>query len=176
MKFNEYFGGGLSSIVFQEIRESRALAYSVFASFNIPAKQERSHFTYGFVGTQADKLQMVINALLDLMNDMPKAEKQFDLAKESIMKKIESERITKTNIYSTYIRNLDRGVNYDTRKDVYETMKTMSLDELDKFFIEHIAGKNYTFLVLGDRDAVDINVLKELGTIREIKLEEIFGH
>lgn len=174
--FNEYFGGGLSSIVFQEIRESRALAYSAFASFNIPAKRERSHFTYGFVGTQADKLQMAINALLDLMNDMPKAEKQFDLAKESIMKKIESERITKTNIYSTYIRNLDQGVNYDTRKDIYEAMKTMSLDELDKFFIEHIAGKNYTFLVLGDRDAVDMNVLKELGTIREIKLEEIFGH
>ena len=174
--FNEYFGGGLSSIVFQEIRESRALAYSVFAAFNIPAKRERSHFTYGFVGTQADKLKMAIHALLDLMNDMPKAEKQFDLAKESIMKKIESERITKTNIYSTYIRNLDRGVNYDTRKDVYEAMKMMSLDELDKFFMEHIAGKNYTFLVLGDRDAVDMNVLKELGTIREIKLEEIFGH
>jgi len=174
--FNEYFGGGLSSIVFQEIRESRALAYSVFAAFNIPAKRERSHFTYGFVGTQADKLQMAIYALLDLMNDMPKAGKQFDLAKESIMKKIESERITKTNIYSTYIRNLDRGVNYDTRKDVYEAMKTMSLDELDKFFMEHIAGKNYTFLVLGDRDAVDMNVLKELGTIREIKPEEIFGH
>jgi predicted Zn-dependent peptidase len=174
--FNEYFGGGLSSIVFQEIRESRALAYSVFAAFNIPAKQERSHFTYGFVGTQADKLQMAIHALLDLMNDMPKAGKQFNLAKESIMKKIESERITKTNIYSTYIRNLDRGVNYDTRKDVYEAMKTMTLDELDKFFMEHIAGKNYTFLVLGDRDAVDMNMLKELGTIREIKLEEIFGH
>lgn len=174
--FNEYFGGGPSSIVFQEIRESRALAYSAFASFNIPAKRERSHFTYGFVGTQADKLQMAIHALLDLMNDMPKAEKQFDLAKESIMKKIESERITKTNIYSTYIINLDRGVNYDTRKDVYEAMKTMSLDELDKFFMKHIAGKNYTFLVLGDRDAVDMNVLKELGTIREIELEEIFGY
>jgi predicted Zn-dependent peptidase len=30
--FNEYYGGGMSSVVFQEIREKKALAYSVFAA------------------------------------------------------------------------------------------------------------------------------------------------
>ena len=83
--FSEYFGGGLSSIVFQEIREARALAYSAQASFTVPYRTDESHFVYGYVGTQADKLKIATDAMLDLMNDMPKAEKQFNLARESIM-------------------------------------------------------------------------------------------
>ena len=174
--FSEYFGGGLSSIVFQEIREARALAYTAFASYSIPYKTDQSHFVYAYVGTQADKLKIATDAMLDLMNEMPKAEKQFSLARESIMKKIETERITKQDIYYTYLDNLDRGVNYDTRKDVYESMKNITLDELDEFFKEHVAGKNYTFLILGKKDNLDMNVLAELGTVEELTLEEIFGY
>ncbi len=34
--FNEYFGRGLSSIVFQEIREARSLAYSAYVNYASP--------------------------------------------------------------------------------------------------------------------------------------------
>ncbi|MCD4747465.1 MAG: insulinase family protein [Bacteroidales bacterium] len=175
--FGEYFGSGLSSIVFQEIRESRALAYSAFASFSVPRKTDESHYTYAFVGTQADKLKIATDAMLVLMNNMPKAKKQFDLAKESIIKKIETERIIKTNIFWTYQRNLERGIDYDIRKDVYEKMKTIDMDKFsNKFFDKHIKGKNYTFLVLGNKNLLDMNVLGKLGTIKELTLEEIFNY
>jgi predicted Zn-dependent peptidase len=174
--FSEYFGSGLSSIVFQEIREARALAYSAFASYNVPALKDEYHFVYGFVGTQADKLKTATDALLDLMNNMPKAEKQFNLAKETIRKQIQTERITRQNIYYTYLTNLDRGVSHDTRKDVYDGIQDMSLDELENFFNEHIAGNNYTFLILADEKNLDMGVLKELGRIEKLSLEEIFGY
>jgi predicted Zn-dependent peptidase len=38
---NEYFGGGMSSIVFQDMRESKALAYSVYSTFTMPKKTKR---------------------------------------------------------------------------------------------------------------------------------------
>ena len=174
--FSEYFGTGLSSIVFQEIREARALAYSAFASYNVPALKDEYHFVYGFVGTQADKLKTATDALLDLMNNMPKAEKQFSLAKETIRKQIQTERITRQNIYYTYLANLDRGVSHDTRKDVYEGIQDMSLNDLENFFNEHIAGNTYTFLILADEKNLDMGVLKELGRIEELSLEEIFGY
>ncbi len=37
--FNNYFGGGMGSVVFQTIRESKALAYSTYASYNTPSKR-----------------------------------------------------------------------------------------------------------------------------------------
>ena len=174
--FGEYFGGGLSSIVFQEIREARGLAYSAFAAYAVARKPDKYNFIYAFVGTQADKLSDATEAMLALMNDMPKAEKQFELAKQSTIKKINTERIIKSNIFWTYMSNMDRGVDYDTRKDVYNLAQTMTLDEMEAFFNDHIKGKKYTYLVMGNKNDLDFNVLKEIGLVQELTLEEIFNY
>ena len=174
--FGEYFGGGLSSIVFQEIRESRALAYSAFSAFTVPSEQDESHYIYGFVGTQADKLGIATGAMLGLMNDMPRAEKQFDLACESIMKKIETERIVKTSIYWTYQQNLKLGIDYDIRRDVYQYAEDVALDEFSGFFDQYIKGQSYIFLVMGNKDLLDLSILQDLGQVHTLTLEEIFNY
>ena len=33
--FNQYFGGGMNTVVFQELRETRALAYNAYAMYNV---------------------------------------------------------------------------------------------------------------------------------------------
>lgn len=174
--FNEYFGSGLSSIVFQEIRESKALAYSAFSAFTTPNKPDESHYIYGFVGTQADKMKTATDALMELMNKMPRAEKQFNASKESIIKKIESERIIKSGIYWNYLSNLDKGIKNDIRKDIYEKVQKTNLDAFEKFFNQHVKGKNFTYLIIGKRADVDMNVLKQIGEVKEVTLEELFGY
>ncbi|MCK4663886.1 MAG: insulinase family protein [Bacteroidales bacterium] len=174
--FNEFYGSGLSSIVFQEIRESKALAYSAFASYIVPRKTDRSHYLYTYVSTQPDKLKTATSAMLDLMNNMPDAEEQFNSSKETIIKKIETERIIKSNIFWTYQRNLDRGINYDIRKDVYEKMKTTTPEEFEKFFNEHIKDKKYTYLILGNKENIDMEMLSKIGKAKELTLEDIFNY
>lgn len=174
--FNEYYGSGLSSIVFQEIREARSLAYSSMATYTFPRKPNRSHFVIGFVGTQADKLETATETLLDLMNKMPRAEKQYDLAKENIIKNIQTERITKENIFWKWKSYQDMGVDYDLRKDAYDKIPEMSFDQFETFFNQHIAGKHYSFLVLGKKENLDLNALGKLGTIKELSLQEIFNY
>lgn len=92
------------------------------------------------------------------------------------MKRIETERITKTNIFNTYQVNKDRGIEYDIRKDVYETMKTVTMEELEEFVNQHISGKQYSFLVLGSRNMIDMEILKNLGPVKELTLDELFGY
>ena len=82
--------------------------------------------------TSFPTIKEATDALLGLMNDMPKAQKQFDLAKESIMKKIETERIIKTNIFWTHQRNLDRGIDYDIRKDTTDDQGKAWLEKINK--------------------------------------------
>jgi len=174
--FGEYFGSGLSSIVFQEIRESKALAYSAFSAFSEPRKLDEPFYLYGFVGTQADKLHIATEALMDLMNNMPRAEKQFEMAAESMMRKIETERIIKTQIYWTWQRMRDLGLEHDIRRDVYQAMTEADMDAFEAFFNEYIAGKKYSFLVMGKKEDIDMNVLAQLGVVKELTLEEIFGY
>ena len=174
--FNNYFGSGLSSVVFQEIRESKALAYSAGAGYVNASKKEKDNFIYGNLGTQADKLSIATATLTQLMNEMPRAETQFKQACEGIVKQINTERITNKDMFWEYLSNADRGIDYDVRKNVYEKAGNISLDEFEKFFNEHIKGKHYTYMVLGRKSDLDKKALSKLGKVHELALEDIFGY
>ena len=174
--FNEYYGGSMASIIFQEIRESRALAYAAYSAFTVPSKKDDSHYSFSYVATSADKVKDATDALLELLNEMPYEAKQFDEAKKNMLKKIESERITKEGIYWTYLSNLRRGLDYDYRKDVYEKVQNQDIEDLKQFFDKHIANKKHCFLVVGNKKDVDMNVLKKLGNVHELSLEEVFNY
>ncbi|MDZ7742543.1 MAG: hypothetical protein U5Q03_12525 [Bacteroidota bacterium] len=174
--FSEYYGSGLSSIVFQDIREARGLAYSAFAAFSVPGEMDESNYVYTFVATQADKLSEASGAMLNLMNEMPEASVQFQSAKEAIQTKIETERITKASVFWTWLSNQERGIDYDIRKDVYDYAKSATIDDFENFFNEYIKGRKYNYLIIGNRDLVDMKKLKKLGKVEELTLEEIFNY
>lgn len=173
--FNEYFGSGLSSIVFQEIRESKGLAYSAYAFYTTPAEPDKAHYVRGYVGTQADKLGNAVNALQELLNAMPRANDQFEDAKLSALKRIETGRITKSSIFWTYLSLRKRGIDYDQRKDQYRDIQKLTFEDLEAFFNKHIKGKTYTYYVIGKKDSLDLEALSKLGRVVELSKEELFG-
>lgn len=174
--FNEYFGSGLSSIVFQEIRESKALAYSAYAAFTTPGKDKYNHYVQGYLGTQNDKLGDAVEAMLQLLDKMPRGQQQFEAAKLAAQKKIETERITRFSIFWNAQRAADRGLDYDVRKDIYAALPNISIDDLDAFFNTYIKGRSYTFVVIGKKSEMDMEALEKLGPVQELTLQEVFGY
>ena len=174
--FNEYFGSGLSSIVFQEIREAKALAYGASASYTTPAKKEDAHYVRAFIGTQADKLDDAVAAMLALMNDMPMAPEQFEGAKTSALKVIASTRITKENIYWSWDAAQRRGLDYDVRRTSYERIPAITMEDMKTFFDREIKGKHYAFCVVGKEAALDLKVLETLGPVTRLSTEQLFGY
>ena len=174
--FNSYFGGGLSSVIYQEIRESRALAYAASANYVNANETGKSNSLYAYLGTQSDKLEIAVSALLELMNNMPRAEAQFNMALDGIIKNTDTERITGRNLFRTYLTNKDRGIDYDIRKDIYSAVKSMTIDDFETFFNNNIANKSYGYMVMGNIKALDQKVLSKLGEVNVLTLEEIFGY
>lgn len=174
--FNQYFGSGLSSIVFQEIRESKALAYSAYSFFATPSKKNHSHYIRAYIGAQVDKLPEATRAMQDLMNDMPHSELQFASARDAAMKQIETTRTRPSSIFWTYLRAKELGLDYDLNREVYASLKSMDFEKLRTFFNGNIKGKTYTYSVIGDKNLVDKEVLGKLGEYRELTLEELFGY
>lgn len=174
--FNEYFGGGLSSIIFQEIRESKALAYSAYAAYTTPRKANKSHYVRAYVGTQVDKLADAKKAIMELMNTMPEVEDQFQDSKMAALKKIETSRTKRSRLFWNYLAAKEMSRDYDLKEKIYPKIKTLELSDLRKFFNENIAGKKYTYLVIGNKELMDMDVLKEMGEFKELTLEELFGY
>ena len=174
--FNEYFGSGLSSIVFQEIRESKALAYSAFSSFTMPSDKDESHYVRAYIGAQVDKLPEASDAMLELMNNIPRADIQFESARDAAMKKIETNRTTRESIFWSYQTAKERGLDYDLQKVVYDSLQTMDFDNLQTFFDSNIKGKNYTYSVIGNENMIDKSVLEKMGKVEVLSLEDLFGY
>ncbi len=173
---NEYFGGGMSSIVFQELRESKALAYSVYSTYTIPKDTNSSHYLMSYIGTQVDKLSEAMSGMSELLDEMPKAETNMNNAKEAIIQRIRTERLTKSKVLSEYEKAQEQGVNYDMRTDLYNQVQAFNVDSLNDFHNSHIANRNRVVMVLGAKRDLDLSVLKEYGEIKHLTLEEVFGY
>ena len=173
---NEYFGAGMSSIVFQEMRESKALAYSVYSTYTIPKDTNSSHYLMSYIGTQVDKLSEAMSGISELLDEMPKAETNMNNAKEAIIQRIRTERLTKSKVLSEYEKAQEQGVNYDIRTDLYNQVQAFNVDSLNDFHNSHIANRNRVVIVLGAKSDLDLSVLKEYGEIKHLTLEEVFGY
>ena len=174
--YNEYFGRGMSSIVFQEMRESKALAYSVYSTYRIPLRMDDSHYLMSYIGTQADKLGEAISGMTELLDVMPEADANMNNAKEAIEQKIRTERLTKSRILTEYEKAQKLGVNHDVRKDLYDAVQNFDMSSLREFHNSHIANGIRVIMVLGSRDNMDLEVLKQYGEIIHLTLEDVFGY
>ena len=176
MVFNDYFGYSMSSILMQELRESKSLAYAVFAEYVNAGKKENSDVVWAYIGTQADKLPDAVDGLMVLMKDMPAVAEKFDSSKKSALKKIASQRITKSSIFWNYERLKRRGIDYDIRKNMYESIQNMTLEDMSAFFDKNVKGGEYTALVIGKKSDLDLNALKKMGDVKEMDIDYLFNY
>ena len=174
--YNEYFGGGMSSIVFQEMREARGLAYSARAYMSTPTYADGCYSYTAYIATQNDKMKQAIEAFDEIINTMPESEAAFNVAKESFINQVRTLRYTKSSVLSAYIRTRDMGLDYDRARDVFEKVQTMTLDDVKAVQQQWVKDRNYYYLILGDSKNLDLNYLRTLGPITFLSQEQIFGY
>lgn len=174
--FNAYFGGGMGSLVFQTIRESKALAYSTYANYNSPSKKTDPYSVVAYVGCQADKYPESIIAMNELLHEMPASEKLLQASKESILKNIETQRTTKTAIFFKYDSNQRLGLAYDINQDIYSQIPSMTSSDLMRFYSLYMKKNQYNYCIVAKRDKINIAELKKLGEFEEISLDKLFGY
>lgn len=174
--YNEYFGGSMNAIVFQEMRESRSLAYSAWANMLAPANLRRPYTYRAQIATQNDKMMDATAAFDEIINEMPVSPAAFDLAKKGIESRIRTERIIKDNIAWNYINARDLGLDKDRRIAVFEALPTITLDDVVKFQQDNVKGRTYYYCVLGDTKDLDLEALSKLGKVVMLTTEDIFGY
>ncbi|BFG70421.1 insulinase family protein [Sediminibacterium sp. KACHI17] len=175
--FNNYFGGGgMGAIVFQTIRESKALAYSTFAVLQTPNKKEDDFSFVAYVGSQADKFHEAIAGMNELLNTLPEATQTFENAKKSLLKDYETERITKDGILFSYLNNEKKGISTDLRKQIYDKATGISFTDLKQLHQSGIANKAYAYCVVASEKSVKQEDLEKYGEVKKLSLTQLFGY
>ena len=174
--FNEYYGGGMNGIVFQEMREARGLAYSAAAYYITPSKKDEKEYCQTYIITQNDKMMDAVNQFHVILNDMPASETAFQIAKDALTKQLASMRVTKSAVINAYLIARRLGIDYDQNERVYNALPGVSLQTIVDFEKAQMANKAYRYIILGDEKELDMEALGKIGPIKRLTTEEIFGY
>ena len=175
--FNEYYGGNMGSVVFQEIRESRGLAYNAYAGYQDPEfKDDDCEYALVHIISQNDKMMDCIRQFHQILDVIPQSEGAFRIAKEAVTKKIASNRTTKSELLSAWLEARDLGIDYDQNERIYRALDQVTLQDIVRFEQQHMAHKTWRYVILGNEKELDMKALEKIGPIRRLTPEETFGY
>lgn len=176
MLFNEYFGGGMNGVVFQELREARGLAYNASALYERPYKKGEKESFFTHIIAQNDKMMDCVKVFHEILDTLPASQTAFNVAKDAVQKSIASERTTKFSVINAYLAAKRMGLDYDLDRKVYEQLPGVTLQNIVDFERQNMANKPLRYLILGDEKNLDLKALEQIAPIQRVSLEEIFGY
>jgi predicted Zn-dependent peptidase len=173
--YNEYFSGGMAGIVFQELREARALAYSAGAVYGNGSRKGEQNIMTGGIGTQTDKTLDSVEAFLGLLEHLPASPERFQATRDAILMRYRTGKIGFREVLGA-VRSWERlEVPIDPRKARFEKVQRASLDQVMQFHQQHLQGKPKLISIVGDKSKIDLERLKNSGAITELELKDLFA-
>jgi len=175
--YNQYFGGSMNAIVFQEMREKRSLAYTARSSYMPANELYRNNFNFSYIATQNDKVVDAFEAFNELFNEMPQSEAAFTLAKEGAMQAIETNRTQKTAIFNAWRAAQKMEIDYDINKVLYEAYKKFTLEDVVAFNHKYVKDKKKIYMISAKESDMNFEELEaKFGHVKKLTLEDIFGY
>ena len=174
--FNEYYGTGMNSIVFQEMRESRALAYSAGASLVRPSFTNNDYYFRAVIASQNDKLKKAVEGFAEIIETLPESPENLEIAKSAIINKIRTQRVRGVSVLYAYIRNKALGFNVPKEKLIYDKVGNLTMFDILSTHEDWVRGRTYHYAILGDPKDLDMAFLRTLGPVQVLTLDEIFGY
>ncbi|WP_213278296.1 M16 family metallopeptidase [Chryseobacterium indologenes] len=174
--FNEYFGRGLSSIVFQEMRESKSLAYSAYVSYAANSELNHPDYVTTYIGTQPDKLMVAVDTLNELMKEPPEVPIQFENSRNAALKQIASTRVTRENVFFNTLDLKKLNIYHDFRKDIYKQIQDLKFEDIRHFYQTEVKSIDFNTAIIGKKENLNMEAVNKMGTFKEVSLKDIFGH
>ncbi|MCT4580405.1 MAG: insulinase family protein [Flavobacteriales bacterium] len=171
--FNEYFGKGMGSLVFQELRERRALAYRVSGGCRNGIFGNNEEF-HGVVGCQSDKTIEALNVYMGLINELPLKSERIETIKSGIIQSSMASRPGFRNISNQIERWKEQGYTQDPNYIFRNKIRQLTFEEMIAFYETYIKGKPINISIVGDKKRINFKELANFGEIIELKTTDIF--
>lgn len=174
--FSSYLGGGMSAVIFQEIREARALAYSAGGGYYAGAMKGDQNSLIGSLGTQADKTVEATTLLRELLRNPPLSQERFGETAKSLEESYRTNPVGFRGIPGTVRGWEEKGLPpVDPGPERFKQVQAYTLEDLAAF-ASQFKDQEMIVCVLGHRDKVDLEGLATLGELVELQLSDIFPY
>lgn len=175
--WGSYFGGGMQSVLFQEVREFRALAYSAYGYRITSDLLTHGTLSCGYVsqiGTQADKAMTTTLLLDSLLSDMPLRSAQVETARHAIVNGINNSFPTMRQVGAEVADLRLHGYAQDPDAGILKALAPMTPSDLMRFYRENIQSRPRAIYIVGNKKMLDMQRLGKLGKIVILKKADIY--
>ena len=174
--FSVYFGGDMSSLMFQEIREFRSFAYRTSGRYQLPNhahKGTAGSFT-AMLSTQSDKTLDALGVLDSLIREMPLKPERVEAVKQTLVNRINNDYPPFRNLSEKVASARMEGFDRDPAEEFLRDIATMDMQDISRFYREQISGRPVVYVIAGTRKHIYMNKLAEYGTIIKVKKKDIY--
>jgi predicted Zn-dependent peptidase len=176
--WDEYFGGGMSSVLFQNVREFRSLAYATGGSAFTTSLAQHSDASQGYVtvtGTQADKTLEALSTVDSLLRQLPMKENNLEAARQSVLNDIQNNYPTFRTLGKYVANQLRDGYVSDPNTGIARGIPSVTSQDIMQFHQKHVtSNKNRIWIVIGDRKITDMKALARYGKVVELRKEDVY--
>ena len=176
--WDEYFGGGMSSVLFQNVREFRSLAYSTDGKRITTSLVQHPQEPLGYItatGTQADKTLEALATIDSLLRQMPMKEENLEAARQSALNDIQNDYPTFREMGAYVANQRMDGYRTDSHADMARLLPAVNVQDVVQFHQQHIANnKNRAWIIIGDKKLTDLKALERYGKVVVLKKEDVY--
>lgn len=173
--FNQYFSGGFTGIVMDEIRAKRSMAYTAAGSMSSSLPGKKASFM-GYIGTQPDKAADAIDVFMSLLDSVPQYPERIESIKMALRQQSQISKPTFRNKTATY--DAWRLYGYDIDPALYnkEAIDKLTFEQIMNFYEENIKGQPITIILVGDPKLIDQKALQaKYGKLQKVSKSRLFA-
>jgi len=172
--YNEFMGGGMGAVVFQEVREARSLAYSVWANYGNGSRVGDDNIMRAGMANQQDKAVEAVGVLMGLIREFPSSETRLRQVTSSIDESYRTNRLGFRGMPGAALTWDRWGIDGDPRYYNWRTAVAMDVAGLDAF-AKRFETLPFTITIVGDKEKVDLEALGRFGEVQEVTKDELFN-
>ena len=177
--FADYMGGGMGSVLFQEIREFRSMAYSTGAVVYKPGFCNRNidpTYFYAYVSTQCDKTVDAMSVIDSLIRNVPLNDRRAEMTVSDLWFERVNDYPDFRHISKRIANGKREGWNNDPADYLYDLLENYSAADVEQYWDSNISGRNVVWTVVGDKKKIDMETISKFGPVHILTAKNIFNN
>ncbi len=172
--FNQYFSGGFTGLVMDEIRTKRSMAYTAYGMMSRPVLPNHNAMFMGYIGTQSDKVADAVRTFMDLMNNMPEYPERIETIRTILKQQGQADKPSFRAL--TFAKDQLQRFGYmdDPAKVNATAIDNLTFQQISDYYKQHIQGKPVTIIIMGDPKQINKKTMAGFGKFNSMSKSRIF--
>ena len=174
--FSVYFGGDMSSLMFQEIREFRSLAYRVSGRYILPPHklEGKAGEFVTMLSTQSDKTLDALGIMNSLIHEMPEKEERISTVKQSIVNQVNNDFPSFREVPEKVAGFRRNGFDNDPSEALLSGISDMDMKDIIRFYRHNVRLKPVVYVIVGNSRRIDMKQLATYGNVIRLRKKDIY--